>query len=174
MRGDTKTLAARFTTTKVLVVDDEHYMRKVVRTMLLSIGVREVHEAPDGQAGLELIRRVEPDVVILDWQMPGLDGPAFVRIVRSPATFPYPSVPIIMLTGHGERSRVVEAVKIGVNEFLLKPVSVKALQDRMVSVLTAPREVVKSGDYYGPVPRRLATAIHADNDQAIVNLSAMN
>ena len=87
-------------------------------------------------------------------------------MVRSPATFPFPDVPIIMLTGHGERSRVIEAVKIGVNEFLLKPVSVKALQDRMVSVLTKPREVVKSGDYYGPVPRKLATAIHADNDQA--------
>jgi YesN/AraC family two-component response regulator len=69
---------------------------------------------------------------------------------------------------------VVEAVKIGVNEFLLKPVSVKALQDRMVSVLAKPREVVKSGDYYGPVPRKLATTIHADNDAAIAKLTALN
>jgi two-component system chemotaxis response regulator CheY len=174
MSTDSKQLAERFAATKVVVVDDEHYMRKVVRTMLLSIGIREVHEASDGQAGLELIRKLGPDVVILDWQMPGLDGPGFVRIVRSPATFPYPNVPIIMLTGHGERSRVIEAVKIGVNEFLIKPVSVKALQDRMVSVLTQPREVVKSGDYYGPVPRRLAATIHADNDEAILNLSLTN
>jgi two-component system chemotaxis response regulator CheY len=174
MSTDSKQLAERFAAAKVVVVDDEHYMRKVVRTMLLSIGIREVHEAPDGQAGLELIRALAPDVVILDWQMPGLDGPGFVRLVRSPATFPYPNVPIIMLTGHGERSRVIEAVKIGVNEFLLKPVSVKALQDRMASVLTQPREVVKSGGYYGPVPRKLATAIHADNDQAIANQSVVN
>jgi CheY-like chemotaxis protein len=174
MSMESKQLAERFAAAKVVVVDDEHCMRKVVRTMLLSIGIREVYEAPDGEAGLELIRRLAPDVVILDWQMPGLDGPAFVRIVRSPATFPYPNVPIIMLTGHGERSRVVEAVKIGVNEFLLKPVSVKALQDRMVSVLAKPREVVKSGDYYGPVPRKLATTIHADNDAAIAKLTALN
>ena len=174
MSTDSKQLAERFAAAKVVVVDDEYYMRKVVRTMLLSIGVRHVHEAPDGPAGLDLIRRVAPDVVILDWQMPGLDGPGFVHMVRSPATFPYPNVPIIMLTGHGERSRVIEAVKIGVNEFLLKPVSVKALQDRMTSVLTKPRDVVKSGDYYGPVPRKLATAIHADNDQAIANLSVVN
>ena len=174
MSTESKHLAERFAAAKVVVVDDEHYMRKVVRTMLLSIGVRHVHEAPDGPAGLELIRRVVPDVVILDWQMPVLDGPGFVRMVRSPATFPYPDVPIIMLTGHGERSRVIEAVKIGVNEFLLKPVSVKALLDRMTSVLTKPRDVVKSGDYYGPVPRKLATAIHADNDQAIANLSVLN
>jgi len=174
MTMDSKQLAERFAAAKVVVVDDEHYMRKVVRTMLMSIGVRQVHEAPDGPAGLDVIRAVAPDVVILDWQMPGLDGPAFVRIVRSPETFPYPDVPIIMLTGHGERSRVVEAVKIGVNEFLLKPVSVKALQDRMTSVLTRPREIVKSGDYYGPMPRKMATAIHADNDQAIANLGLVN
>ena len=73
---DTKTLAARFAATKVLVVDDEHYMRKVVRTMLMSIGVRNIYEAADGPAGLELIRTIAPDVVILDWEMPGLDGPA--------------------------------------------------------------------------------------------------
>ena len=174
MTMDSKQLAERFAAAKVVVVDDEHYMRKVVRTMLMSIGVRHVHEAPDGPAGLDVIRAVAPDVVILDWQMPGLDGPAFVRIVRSPETFPYPDVPIIMLTGHGERSRVVEAVKIGVNEFLLKPVSVKALQDRMTSVLTRPREIVKSGDYYGPLPRKMASAIHADNDAAIANLSLVN
>jgi two-component system chemotaxis response regulator CheY len=174
MSTDSKQLAERFAAAKVVVVDDEHYMRKVVRTMLMSIGVQNIYDAPDGEAGLELIRKVAPDVVILDWQMPGLDGPGFVRIVRSPATFPYPNVPIIMLTGHGERARVIEAVKIGVNEFLLKPVSVKALQDRMVSVLTQPREVVKSGDYYGPVPRRLAATVHADNDEAILNLTLTN
>jgi two-component system chemotaxis response regulator CheY len=118
----TKTFAARFAATKVLVVDDEPYMRKVVRTMLMSIGMRNIYEASDGPAGLTLIRILEPDVVILDWEMPGVDGPAFVRMVRSPDTFPCPDVPIIMLTGHGERSRGIEAVKIGVNEFLLKPV----------------------------------------------------
>jgi CheY-like chemotaxis protein len=170
---DSKALAARFAATKVLVVDDEPYMRKVVRTMLMSIGVRNVYEAGDGPAGLELIQSMEPDIVVLDWEMPGLDGPAFVRRVRSPDTFPYPDLPIIMLTGHGERSRVVEAVKIGVNEFLLKPVSSKALQDRMVAVLINPRQIMQSGDYYGPAPRKLAAAVHADNDQAIANLSLL-
>ncbi len=174
---DMKTLAARFHATKVLVVDDEHYMRKVVRTLLMSVGVRTIYEAPDGPAGLELIRTMAPDVVVLDWEMPGLDGPGFVRMVRSPETFPFPDVPIIMLTGHGERSRVIEAIQIGVNEFLLKPVSSKALQDRMVAVLAKPRPVVKSGDYYGPAPRKLAATVNAANadaDRAIANLVLLN
>ena len=174
MSMESKQLAERVATAKVVVVDDEHYMRKVVRTMLMSIGVRDVHEAADGPAGLDMIRRLKPDVVILDRQMPGLDGPGFVRMVRSPETFPYPDVPIIMLTGHGERSHVIEAVKLGVNEFLLKPVSVKALQDRMVEVLTQPRQIMKDGDYYGPAPRKLAAAIHADNDEAIAKLSVVD
>jgi two-component system chemotaxis response regulator CheY len=172
MSTDSKQLIERFATAKVLLVDDEQYMRKVVRTMLMGIGMREIYEAADGQAGLELIRSQPPDVVILDWAMPGLDGPGFVRIVRSPATFPHPDVPIIMLTGHGERSRVTEAVKIGVNGFLLKPVSSKALQDCMVAVLSNPRQTMQSGE--GPAPGKLAAAIHADNDQAIANLSLMN
>jgi CheY-like chemotaxis protein len=163
-------LAACLASTKVLVVDDEYYMRKVVRTLLMSIGVRTVYEAPDGPAGLEQIRSTAPDVVIVDWQMPGLDGAGFVRIVRSPETFPFPDVPIIMLTGHGERSRVIEAIQIGVNEFLLKPVSSKALQERLVAVLTKPRPIVRSRDYYGPTPRKLMSGIHADNDLTIAML----
>jgi DNA-binding response OmpR family regulator len=174
MSIDSKMFAARLAITKVLVVDDEHYMRKVVRTLLMSIGVRTIYEAADGPAGLEIIRTKAPNVVIVDWQMPGLDGAGFVRMVRSPATFPFPDVPIIMLTGHGERSRVIEAMQIGVNEFLLKPVSSKALQDRMVAVLTRPRAVVKAGGYYGPAPRRKAINVHADNDQAIANLVLLN
>lgn len=172
---DAKEIAQRFAATSVLVVDDEHYMRKVVRTMLMSLGVRNIYEAADGPAGLEMIRTNAPDIVILDWQMPGLDGASFVRIVRSPGNFPYPDVPIIMLTGHGERSRVVEAVQIGVNEFLLKPVSSKSLHHRLVSVLANPRPPVRAGGYYGPAPRRAAAAsIHADNDEAVASLVLVN
>jgi DNA-binding response OmpR family regulator len=60
---------------------------------------------------------------------------------------------------------VIEAIEIGVNEFLLKPVSSKALRDRMVAVMTQSRPAVRSGDYYGPVPRRLLN-IHEENDNA--------
>jgi YesN/AraC family two-component response regulator len=162
---DTPSLEARFAAAKVLIVDDEHFMRKVVRTLLMSMGVRTIYEAADGPAGLEAIRTVMPDIVILDWEMPGLDGAGFVRMVRSPLTFPMPDIPIIMLTGHGERSRVIEAIEIGVNEFLLKPVSSKALRDRMIAVMTKPRALVKSGGYYGPAPRKLVD-IHQDNDDA--------
>jgi two-component system, chemotaxis family, chemotaxis protein CheY len=150
-------IAQRLVALKVLVVDDEHTMRKVTRSLLQAIGVKNVYEANDGPSGLESIRTYAPDVVILDWEMPALNGLEFMRRVRSPGNFPLPDVPIIMLTCHGERSRVIEAVKGGVNEFLLKPVSTTALLARLVSVLNKPRRMVRKGDYYGPEPRLFAT-----------------
>jgi two-component system, chemotaxis family, chemotaxis protein CheY len=140
----------------VVVVDDNQYMRKMVRNLLVNCGIKEIYEAADGIAALDMIRTVAPDVVILDWEMPLLSGPELVRIVRSPGVFPMPDVPIIMLSGHGERWRVVEAVKLGVNEYLIKPVSAKAIYDRLVSIFAQPRPAVQLGDYYGPEPRRLA------------------
>lgn len=142
-------------TVEVLIVDDNQYMRKVVRNILVSLGVKSIHEAGDGIAGLEAIRMFAPDIVVLDWEMPLLNGAELVRIVRSPGVFPVPDVPIIMLTGHGERWRVVEASRLGVNEFLKKPVSGKALLERMVAILANPRPMVRLGDYYGPEPRKL-------------------
>jgi two-component system chemotaxis response regulator CheY len=142
---------------RVLIVDDEATMRKVTRSLLQVIGVKTIYEACDGRSGLEAICRWAPDVVILDWSMPSPNGPEFVRQVRSPSEFPYPDTPIIMLTAHGDRSRVVEAVRLGVNEFLLKPVSSTALMARMVSILAKPRKMVKKGAYYGPEPRKMST-----------------
>ena len=147
----------------VLVVDDNQYMRKMVRNLLVNCGVKDIYEAADGIAALDAIRTLAPDVVILDWEMPLLSGAELVRIVRSPGVFPMPDIPIIMLTGHCERWRVVEAVKLGVNEYLTKPVSTKAIYDRLVSILVQPRPVVQLGDYYGPEPRKLL-ADRADDD----------
>ena len=137
----------------MLVADDNPFMRNLVRSLLQNIGVKRTYEAADGIAALEMIRSVNPDMVVLDWEMPLLNGPELVRIVRSPGAFPMPDVPIIMLTAHGERWRIVEAAKLGVNEFLCKPVSTKAMYHRMLSILLKPRRSVQAGNYYGPAPR---------------------
>jgi two-component system, chemotaxis family, chemotaxis protein CheY len=157
MKPAASDVAQKLVALKVLIVDDEPTMRKVTRSLLQSIGVRTIHEANDGNSGLEAIRTLLPDVVIVDWEMPRPNGPEFVRTVRSPDTFPLPHVPIIMLTGHSERSRVVAAVNLGVNDFLVKPVSTKALLGRLISLIANPRRMVRIGDYYGPEPRQLSS-----------------
>lgn len=147
----------------VLVVDDNQYMRKTVRNLLVNCGIKDIYEAADGIAALDAIRTMAPDVVILDWEMPLLTGAELVRIVRSPGVFPMPDIPIIMLTGHCERWRVVEAVRLGVNEYLTKPVSAKAIYDRLVAIMAQPRPVVQLGDYYGPEPRKLLSEAIEDD-----------
>ena len=139
----------------ILVVDDNQYMRKTIRNLLVNCGIKDIYEANDGIAALDAIRSIAPDVVILDWEMPLLSGAELVRIIRSPGVFPMPDVPIIMLSGHGERWRVVEAVRLGVHEYLVKPVSAKAIYDRLISIVMQPRPVVQLGDYYGPEPRKM-------------------
>jgi two-component system, chemotaxis family, chemotaxis protein CheY len=150
-----KSVEKLMSTIEILIVDDNQYMRKVVRNLLVNLGVKNIHEAADGIAGLEAIRTYVPDIVLLDWEMPLLNGAELVRIVRSPGVFSVPDVPIIMLTAHVERWRVLDATRLGVNEFLKKPVSGKGLLDRIVSILSHPRPMVQIGDYYGPEPRRM-------------------
>ena len=142
----------------ILVVDESQYTRKLTRTMLMNIGAKTVYEASDGVAALDVIRNANPDVAIMDWALPVLNGPQVIRIVRSPGVFPKPHLPIIMLTGFAQRWRVQEALRLGVHEFLLKPTSPAALRARLLSILTKPRAMVRIGQLYVPEPRRLSGA----------------
>jgi DNA-binding response OmpR family regulator len=143
---------------KILIVDDDYHMRKVVRTMLSAIGVREIYDAADGMVGLESIRAITPDIVILDWEMPQVGGAEFIRSVRSPGSFPLPNIPIIVLSGRRTVMRCRgDATRC--QQYLLKPVSTRALFDRLVSVLAKPRPMVKIGNYYGPKPRTNSSGI---------------
>ena len=131
--------------TKVLIVDHEYHARKTIRALLLAMGCTRIHEAGDGGTGLDAVRAIAPDVVLLDWDMPGIDGAEFVRRLRSDGGCAHANVPIIMLTGHREHSRVLQAVRHGVHEFLLKPVSRAALKARMLSALASSAGMAKSG-----------------------------
>ena len=140
----------------ILIVDSNLYMRRVTRTMLTTLGAKSVIEASDGLEALEQIRLSDPDVMLLDWDMPVLNGMEVMRIVRSPGVFPRPNLPTIMLTSQAQRWHVTEALRAGVHEFLLKPTSPKALQDRLTAIVFKPRPMVKIGKYYVPHPRRAA------------------
>lgn len=142
----------------ILIADRNQFMRRLTRGMLMNLGARVVVEAVDGLAALEAIRTCDPDVMFLDWDLPVLDGMEVIRIVRSPGVFPRPNLPIVMLTHRSERSCVMHALRAGVNEFLLKPTSPKALRDRLTSIMLNPRQMVKLGDFYVPEPRRLLAA----------------
>jgi len=137
-----------------LVIDDNKHMRGMVKGILRSLGVREISEAEDGSGGLKEMQHFNADVIVCDWVMDPLDGLDFTRTVRTGSDSPNPYIPIIMLTGFTEMSRVVEARDAGVTEFLAKPVSATKLYSRIKTIIGHPRNFIRIGKYFGPDRRR--------------------
>lgn len=146
---------------QVLLVDDNQHMRAIASTILKSAGVRRIHEVDDGAQALQALRTLPVDLAIVDFNMFPLDGVAFTRMVRNSPDSANPYLPIIMMTGHSERTRVQEARDAGVTEFVVKPVTAKAMLDRIHAVIFHPRPFVKSDDYFGPCRRRKTASSYA-------------
>lgn len=137
-----------------VVVEDNAYMRRIIRTLLNGFGSREVYDAEDGAAGLEAFVSYKPDIVITDWEMPVLDGIELTRYIRNPETSANPFTPVIMVTAYSEKRRVMLARDVGVTEYLAKPISAKILYERILSLVASPRPFIKSRHYFGPDRRR--------------------
>jgi CheY-like chemotaxis protein len=144
----------RFDRLKVLVVDDNPHMRKLVVAILHAFGISEISESADAERAWKILKETNPDVVILDWMLPGMSGLELTRMIRTSAASPNPFVPIIMLTGHTNIDCVRQARDAGINEFLAKPVSVNAILSRLTAVIEHPRPFVRTKIYFGPCRRR--------------------
>lgn len=138
----------------ILLVDDNQHMRAIAAAILQSIGCRSIIEVTDGSAALEVLRERPCDLAIVDFNMFPMDGVEFTRLVRNSTDSANPYLPIIMMTGHSEKSRVVEARDAGVTEFVVKPITAKAVIDRINAVIFRPRPFIKTDDFFGPDRRR--------------------
>ena len=148
----------KFDRLKILVVDDNAHMRKLVTTILQAFGVIQIQEAENGQRAWAILREFNPDVVVMDWVMDGMSGLELVQMLRTNPQTPNPFVPVIMLTGHTSLDHVMQARDAGVNEFIAKPVSVKTMMSRLVAVIEHPRPYVRTAAYFGPCRRRRGAA----------------
>lgn len=148
----------RFDRLKVLVVDDNPHMRKLVTAILQAFGIVQIIEAPDAERAWKVLKDTNPDVIILDWMMEGMSGIDLAKMIRTSAASINPFVPIIMLTGHTHIDHVREARDAGINEFLAKPVSVKAILTRLIAVIEHPRPFVRTKVFFGPCRRRRGAA----------------
>ncbi len=129
-------------------------MRVIVKRILASLGSKNIREAEDGADGLKVLQTFFPDIIITDWVMDPIDGIEMSHMIRNSSDSKNPFVPIIMLTAHSEISRIIKARDSGINEIVVKPVSVKSLFSRIQMVIERPRPYVKVGDYFGPDRRR--------------------
>lgn len=138
----------------LLLVDDSLHMRRILRMLLHGLGLRDIHEAEDGAAALDLFTQTGPDIVLTDWVMPVFDGIELTRAIRNQKSSINPYTPIIMVSGFAERSRVMTARDAGINEFLVKPISAKELYLRIDNCIKNPRPFVKTQTFFGPDRRR--------------------
>ena len=112
-----------------LVVDDSRVVRKAARRIVETLGFT-VREAEDGAQALAACREAMPKVVLLDWNMPVMDGISFLRAAR--AEFG-PDRPVVVLcTTEAARERIVEALEAGAQEYIMKPFDAALLQDKFV------------------------------------------
>jgi two-component system chemotaxis response regulator CheY len=120
-----------------LVVDDSRTVRRAARRMLEAQGF-EVTEAEDGQQALLACRSALPDLVLLDWNMPVMDGPTFLRAAR--AEFG-PERPVVVLcTTEAALERIVEALEAGAQEYVMKPFDEAIIRDKLAQVGLLPQD----------------------------------
>ena len=121
----------------VLVIDDEEDIRELILYNLLKEGYT-VECAVSGEAGLEMLKRGLPDLIILDLMLPGLDGLEVCRRVKADSQLQH--IPIIMVTARGEEPDIVRGLELGADDYVAKPFSPKVLLARVKSVLRRGRQ----------------------------------
>ncbi len=112
-----------------MVLDDEEDVRRLLALMLTRLEF-EVCEGADGKEGLNILRApTSVDVILLDWRMPVMDGPAFLNALQAdPALC---DIPVMMLTGLNDKENVTEALKLGAKEYLMKPITQRTLREKL-------------------------------------------
>lgn len=116
---------------RIMLVDDSKTMRNIQRNILGQLGYSELEEACDGQDALSKLSAFNPELMLVDWNMPTMDGLTFVKNVRQQGI----KTPIIMVTTESEKARVIEAIKAGVNNYVVKPFTPEQLSERVTETM---------------------------------------
>lgn len=116
---------------KIMLVDDSKTMRNIQKSVLNQLGHTEIEEACDGQDALSKVFAYAPDLMLVDWNMPNVDGLTFVKAYRQQNK----TTPIIMVTTEAEKARVIEAIKAGVNNYVVKPFTPDLLSQRIAETM---------------------------------------
>jgi two-component system, chemotaxis family, chemotaxis protein CheY len=114
---------------RALVIDDSRATRGIIGKILKDAGF-EVIEAAHGLEGLQVLKKIgHPDVFLVDWNMPEMDGYDFLRTVRADPA--YDHVPLMMVTSETEMAQMVRALQAGANEYIMKPFSKDSMLDKL-------------------------------------------
>ena len=120
---------------KFLVVDDFSTMRRIVKNLLNDLGFFNTAEADDGHSALAELRKGPYDLIITDWNMPGMPGLDLLKAVRGDAKLA--KLPVLMLTAEAKREQIIEAAQAGVSGYVIKPFTAQTLKEKIDKILAS-------------------------------------
>jgi len=166
-------LVSALASLKVCIVDADGDMRQMIRDALTGLGITQIRECADSDMAQQLIGEFDPDLCIYDWETGPIDAITFVRSVRASESDRQSEMRLIMITGNSNTRRVIDARNAGVDEFLVKPISLRALHGRLLTLVDNPRMFVRTPTYTGP-DRRRHNRPFAGRDRRGTGVSAEN
>lgn len=122
---------------KILIVDDSGMIRSVLKKYLSDLGVKEFVEAPDGVMALRAMAIHKIDLVFMDWNMPNLSGIEALKKLKANAATR--AIPVIMVTSESEKAHILDAVKAGAANYVIKPFSPAVIKEKMAPYLAPPQ-----------------------------------
>ncbi|MBP7065285.1 response regulator [Ferrovibrio sp.] len=146
--------AEKFRTCSVLVVDENRATRNGLRDVLIGMGFSAVFQAADGKQALLEVAAHEPSLILVDYRLPKMDGLMFTERLRRDPGLNNNAMPVILMAADVDSTLVVAARDAGVNEVVVKPISMQVLVRRLLYALQAQRPLVRGGGYVGPDRRR--------------------
>ena len=114
---------------KILIVDDFSTMRRIIKNLLRDLGFQNTYEADDGNTALPMLRTGGFDLLVTDWNMPGMTGIDLLKAVRAEEQLA--SMPVLMVTAEQKREQIVEAANAGVNGYIVKPFTAVTLKEKL-------------------------------------------
>lgn len=149
---------------RILIVDDNIHIRQICRTLLTSFGAAAPYMAGNGDEALKVLLTDKVDIVLTDWEMDPIDGLDLARRIRAGEGNIDKFIPIIMMTSYSNMPNVNESRNAGINEFMCKPISAKALYLRIEEIILRPRQFVEVDSYFGPDRQRRDDPTFEDTD----------
>jgi len=117
---------------RILIVDDFSTMRRIVKNLLNDLGFTNTAEADDGTTALVELQKAKFDLVVTDWNMPGMPGIDLLKAIRADESLA--RIPVLMVTAEAKREQIIEAAQAGVNGYIIKPFTAATLEDKLVKI----------------------------------------
>lgn len=117
---------------KILIVDDFATMRRILKNILKQIGFKNITEADDGTSAIEELQKESFDLVISDWNMPKMTGIELLKWIRANESMKH--IPVLMVTAEAQKQNVIEAVKAGVTNYVVKPFTADSISEKIQKI----------------------------------------